>query len=319
MEPASIHQRSSTDRLKDEIAIVTGAGQGIGKAVAERLSADGAALAIFDLNAKTGEETAAELRRRGGKAIFARCDVADRDNVRRAVGDVVNAYGRISALVNVAGIGLKAPFLELSDETWRKVLDVNLTGTFMVSQEVCREMVPLGRGSVVHVGSIAGRMAHSNQTAYAVSKEGIEALTRVMAFELAPIGIRVNAVAPGTIATQFLGGMLTDEARRERERRIPLGRLGVAQEVADVIAFLVSDEFALHDGQRRYNRRRPAFRGCPSVGGFCRLRKSERADAAAAIRIASRRTRGRKSTGMGVVALSQHARGRSAPREFSRC
>jgi NAD(P)-dependent dehydrogenase (short-subunit alcohol dehydrogenase family) len=242
METLSIRQGTLNGRLKDEIAIVTGAGQGIGKVVAERLTAEGAAVAVLDNNEQTGEAAEAELSQRGGQAMFARCDVADRVSVRRAVREVVKAYGRVSVLVNNAGIGLKAPFLELSDEAWRKVIDTNLTGTFMVSQEVCREMVRLGRGSVVNVGSIAGRMAHSDQVAYAVSKSGIEGLTRMMAFELAPLGIRVNAVAPGTIATEFLAGMLTEEARHERERRIPMGRLGTPEEVAGVIAFLVSEE-----------------------------------------------------------------------------
>jgi NAD(P)-dependent dehydrogenase (short-subunit alcohol dehydrogenase family) len=229
-------------RLKDEIAVVTGAGQGIGRAVAGRISAEGAAVAVLDKNEQTGEPAAAELRQRGRAAMFAKCDVADRDSVRRAIREVVKAYGRVSILVNNAGIGLKAPFLELCEEDWRKVIDTNLTGAFLVSQEVCREMVQLGRGSIVNVGSIAGRMAHSNQVAYAVSKSGIEGLTRIMAFELAPLGIRVNAVAPGTIATELLAGMLTEEARHERERRIPMGRLGTPDEVAAVIAFLVSEE-----------------------------------------------------------------------------
>lgn len=240
MQPATILRQAG--RLEGEIAIVTGAGQGIGYAVAARLSNEGATVAILDRNEEAGEGAAAKLRQLGGQAMFAPCDVADRESVRRAIAMVEAEYGPVSALVNNAGIGMRGRFLELTDATWAAILQVNLTGTFTVSQEVCRGMARAGRGSIVNVGSAAAQMAHSEQTAYSVSKAGIEALTRVMAFELAPAGIRVNAVAPGTIATEFLAGMLTNEARLEREQRIPMGRLGTPEEVADVIAFLLSED-----------------------------------------------------------------------------
>jgi NAD(P)-dependent dehydrogenase (short-subunit alcohol dehydrogenase family) len=235
-------QDTGAGRLTGETAIVTGGGQGIGKAVARRLSADGAAVAILDLNAETGQAVAAELSAAGGRAIFVQCDVRKRQEVRAAVDRVAQTFDGMTILVNNAGIGRRAPFLELSDETWNAVLEVNLTGAFIVAQEVCRQMVRAGRGSVVNLGSAAAHMAHSEQAVYSVSKAGLEALTRVMAFELAPAGIRVNAVSPGTIATEFLAGMLTAEARSAREQRIPAGRLGTPEEVADVIAFLVSSD-----------------------------------------------------------------------------
>jgi NAD(P)-dependent dehydrogenase (short-subunit alcohol dehydrogenase family) len=231
---------SRDGRLTGETAIVTGGGQGIGKAIARRLSGDGAAVAILDINAETGEAVATELRAAGSRAIFVQCDVRKRQEVRGAVDNVAQAFDGITILVNNAGIGRRAPFLELSDETWHAVLDVNLTGAFIVAQEVCRHMARARRGSVVNLGSAAAHMAHSEQAVYSVSKAGLEALTRVMAFELAPAGVRVNAVSPGTIATEFLAGMLTPEARAAREQRIPFGRLGTPEEVADVAAFLVS-------------------------------------------------------------------------------
>jgi 3-oxoacyl-[acyl-carrier protein] reductase len=242
MDSKTMPERISTRRLAGEIAIVTGGGQGIGRAIARRLIADGAAVAILDVNRETGEDAAAELRGTGGQALFVECDVTNRDLVRRAVKRVTDAYGKVTVLINNAGIGRRAPFLELSDDAWAQVIDVNLTGAFVVAQEVCRDMVRGGRGSVVNMTSAAAKMAHSEQAVYAVSKAGLEALTRVMAFELAPAGIRVNAVAPGTIATKFLAGMLTSDARAERERRIPLGRLGTPEEVADVVAFLASED-----------------------------------------------------------------------------
>lgn len=242
MEIGTKVERTSTRRLDGEVAIVTGGGQGIGRAIARRLSADGAAVAILDVNRQTGDSAAAELIAAGGRALFAECDVTRRDLVRQAVESVLRTYGKVTVLINNAGIGRRAPFLELGDEAWAQVIGVNLTGAFVVAQEVCREMVRGGRGSVVNMASAAAHMAHSEQAAYAVSKAGLEALTRAMAFELAPAGIRVNAVAPGTIATEFLAGMLTSAARTERERRIPLGRLGTPEEVADIVALLASDD-----------------------------------------------------------------------------
>ena len=233
---------SGAGRLTGEAAIVTGGGQGIGQAIARRLSEDGAAVAILDLNVETGQATAAALSTAGGRAIFVQCDVRRRPDVRAAVDRVAQSFGGVTILVNNAGIGRRAPFLELSDETWNAVLEVNLTGAFIVAQEVCRHMARAGRGSVVNLGSAAAHMAHSEQAVYSVSKAGLEALTRVMAFELAPAGVRVNAVSPGTIATEFLSGMLTPAARAAREQRIPFGQLGTPEEVADVIAFLVSND-----------------------------------------------------------------------------
>lgn len=230
-------------RLTSKTAIVTGAGQGIGKAIAVRLFAEGASVAILDVNAESGQATARALNAKaGGRALFVPCDVTLRNDVKRAVGAVLDAMGRIDILVNNAGIGRSAPFLELTDEAWTAVLGVNLTGSFMIAQEVCRHMAKAGGGSVVNMGSAAAHMAHSGQSVYGVSKAGLEALTRAMAFELAPAGIRVNAISPGTIETEFLRGMLTAAARTERERRIPAGRLGTPEEVASVVAFLASDD-----------------------------------------------------------------------------
>lgn len=243
MDHPAPRARRSTGRLAGKAAIVTGAAQGIGKAIATRLVTDGAVVTILDVNAETGRSTMAELNADDGKrAHFVPCDVAQREDVKRAVAAAADAMGGIDLLVNNAGIGRRAPFLELTDAAWNAVLGVNLTGAFMVAQEVCRKMAQAGGGSVVHMGSAAAQMAHSEQAAYAVSKAGLEALTRAMAFELAAAGIRVNAIAPGTIGTEFLQGMLTLEARAERERRIPAGRLGTPEEVAGVVSFLLSDD-----------------------------------------------------------------------------
>jgi NAD(P)-dependent dehydrogenase (short-subunit alcohol dehydrogenase family) len=156
--------------------------------------------------------------------------------------------GPVTILVNLAGLFRAAPFVDMTDATWDELLRVNLTGMFIVGQEVARRMVAQGAGRIVNMASAAAHIAHSDQTAYAVTKAGIEAMTRTMAFELAPFGITVNAVAPGTIETSFSVGALAPEAVAERVRRIPLGRLGDATEVAAVIAFLASPDAAYVTG-----------------------------------------------------------------------
>jgi glucose 1-dehydrogenase len=226
--------------LSGEIAIVTGGGRGIGREIARRLARDGAAVAILDVDAAAGQRVATELRSEDRQALSVECDVSQRTQIQVAVKAVMTTWGKITILVNNAGIGVRAPFLELTDDAWQRVLAVNLSGAFMAAQETARHMVRSGGGSIINMGSAAAQMAHSEQAAYATSKAGLEALTRVMAFELAPLGIRVNAVAPGTIETRLLKGMLTDEARAERVRRIPMGRLGTPEDVAAVVAFLAS-------------------------------------------------------------------------------
>lgn len=229
-------------KLANEVAIVTGGGGGIGSAIARRLASDGATVIIFDKDKLAAEAVTAELKEVGRRVSFVHCDVTHREEVRTAVSDVVETHGAISILVNNAGIGRRAPFLELTDEAWNEVLAVNVTGLFVVAQEVCRVMVRGRRGSVINMGSIAAHVAHSEQAVYASSKAAIEALTRAMAFELAPLGVRANAILPGTVATGIIGHMLDEKARMERKQRIPFGRLAEPDEIADVVSFLASDD-----------------------------------------------------------------------------
>ncbi|HUZ03589.1 MAG TPA: SDR family NAD(P)-dependent oxidoreductase [Thermomicrobiaceae bacterium] len=232
-----------TQRLVGDVAIVTGGSQGIGRVVADRLAAEGAAVAILARTEGTVRAAADELAAAGAEALGVPCDVTDRAQVRAAVERVIERFGRLSILVNHAGVFRHAPFADVSDEMWNELLHVNLTGMFIVAQEVAREMIRLGAGGrIVNMSSAAAHMAHSDQMVYGVTKAGIEAMTRAMAFDLAPYGIVVNAVAPGTIQTSFSVGNLSREAVDERVRRIPLGRLGDPAEVAAVIAMLASPD-----------------------------------------------------------------------------
>jgi NAD(P)-dependent dehydrogenase (short-subunit alcohol dehydrogenase family) len=237
-----------TKRLAGEVAIITGGAGGIGRAVATRLSQEGAEVAILDLNEAGAQATAAALLAKGLRAIGLPCNVTKRDEVHAAVEAVVAHFGRLTVLVNNAGIVRRAPFLELTDETWDEVLSVNLRGAFIVAQEAARVMAQHGSGRIVNMASVAAKIAHSNQTVYSVSKAGVAAMTRTMAFELAPLGITVNAIAPGTIATNFALGSLPEIGRISRLGRIPLGRFGSAAEVAAAVAFLASADAAYVTG-----------------------------------------------------------------------
>ena len=200
------------------------------------------------MNEDEAKSAAGQLRAGGRKAIAIGCDVRQRSQVHSAVTEVVERFGRLTVLVNNAGIIRLAPFVETTDEMWSHVLGVNLTGMFIMAQEAARQMTAQRSGRIINMASVSAQIAHSGQTAYAVSKAGIEAMTRVMAFELAPSGITVNAVAPGTIVTSFSGGSLTENAIMERTRRIPLGRFGDPAEVAGVVAFLASGDAAYITG-----------------------------------------------------------------------
>jgi 3-oxoacyl-[acyl-carrier protein] reductase len=237
-----------TQRLANDVAIVTGGAQGIGRAVVTRLAAEGATVAILDVNAAGAQAAAAALVADGRKAVGLACDVTSREQVHEAVATVVAQFGRLSVLVNNAGIVRRAHFLEVTDKVWAEVLGVNLTGAFIVAQEAARVMVTQRAGRIVNMASVAGEIAHGNQTAYSVSKAGIVAMTRTMAFDLAPFGIGVNAIAPGTIATDFALGALSEEERARRLQRIPIGRFGDTADVAAVAAFLASPDAAYITG-----------------------------------------------------------------------
>jgi len=232
--------------LKDKVCLVTGAAQGIGEACARRFAREGARMVLADIETTRGQALASEL---GG--VFVRCDVGDRAQVDAAVDAAIAAFGRIDVLVNNAGIFRAADFLDVTEADFDAVLRVNLKGAFLMGQAVARHMARQGGGSIVNMSSVNGVLAIPDIASYNVSKGGLNQLTRVMALALADKGIRVNAVAPGTIATELAAQavLTSEEAKLRILSRTPMKRLGQPAEVADVVAYLASDAASYVTGE----------------------------------------------------------------------
>jgi len=238
-------------RLKDKVAVVTGAAQGIGLAIAERFAREGAKIAIGDINVERGE--AAAKARRG--ALFHQADVGYRDQAEGLIARAVAAFGRLDILVNNAGITHNADFLDLAEEDYDRVLRTNLKSVFLCGQAAARRMVAQGGGgTIINMASVNALLAIPNQVPYGASKGAINQLTRVMAVGLAPHRIRVNAIGPGTIMTDLArDSVLRNEtATRMVMSRTPIGRFGEPEEVASVALFLASDDASYITGQTIY-------------------------------------------------------------------
>ncbi len=233
-----------TDTAK--VAIVTGAARGIGRAIAERLAADGLKVVVADIDGDAAEEAAAEIGRAGETTLARQVDVADGEAVEAMVAGAVAAFGRVDVLVSNAGIMDRAPFLEMTEAFWHRVLDTNLTGAFLCGQAVARQMIAQGGGGrIVNVSSNSGIFGGRGRAAYGASKAGIVNLTQTMAIELAEHGILVNAVAPGPTKTS---DAQPDEPWPSVRARMPLGRWGQPDEIAAVAAFLASEACSFTTG-----------------------------------------------------------------------
>ena len=242
-------------QLKDKVALVTGAGQGIGLACAEALAREGAHVLLADVKEDAIRGEASRLVQGGAKAAWIVCDVSRRDHVNRAVARAVSEFGRLDILVANAGIVHAAEFLDLEEADFDRVLGVTLKGAFLAGQAAARQMVKQGGGgAIVNMSSVNAVLAIPNQVPYVISKGAVNQLTKVMAVALAPHGIRVNGIGPGTILTDLARSAVLGNREAEQKilSRTPLGRMGEPEEIASVAVFLASDDASYLTGQTIY-------------------------------------------------------------------
>jgi NAD(P)-dependent dehydrogenase (short-subunit alcohol dehydrogenase family) len=235
-------------QLQGQVALITGAGRGIGKAIALRFAREGADIAIADINDEWAQATGAEIKQIGRNAFTKKADISDYDQVQDLIADVVSALGKIDILVNNAGIAKGQPFLEVTKENWENHLKVHLFGTFYCSQAAARDMAKRNYGRIISIASVAGLMGPIDVAPYGAAKSGMIGLTRAMGLELADYGITANAIAPGPIDTELLRIAWSKEAYEERANHIPAHRLGRVEEIAHTALFLASPDSAYISG-----------------------------------------------------------------------
>lgn len=236
-----------------KVALVTGAGSGLGEAVSHRLARDGMAVAVLDINGEAAARVVRDIQEAGGQAVAVVADVGDRDQMESVVDEVHEVFGLITVLVNNAGVENFTPFDEIDGDNWRRIMDVNLTGTYVVTQAVLPDMLEDNWGRIVNVASLAAQVGAANMVHYAASKGGIVALTRSLAIELGSRGITVNAVSPGFIDTPMSRRSIESGAfpvsLEQMLQTYPIPRLGRPEEVAAACAFFISEEAGYITGQ----------------------------------------------------------------------
>ncbi|MFH5926551.1 7-alpha-hydroxysteroid dehydrogenase [Roseomonas xinghualingensis] len=235
-------------RLDGDVALITGAGAGIGRAIAQTIAGAGAAVVVSDLKAEAAETVAAEIRQARGQAEGIGCNVTKEADLRAAVQTAVERFGVLTILVNNAGGGGPKPF-DMPIDDFRRAFELNLFSVFRLSQLAAPHMAAAGHGAILNISSMAGENRNVRMTSYGSSKAAVNHLTRNMAFDLGPQGIRVNAIAPGAIRTDALASMLTPEVEKAMLRHTPLGRLGQPQDIANAALFLCSPAASWISGQ----------------------------------------------------------------------
>ena len=231
--------------LKGKTAIITGARRGMGKTHALKLAQAGCKVVVSDISQEDCQKVVDEIKKAGGEGLAVKCDVTQKEEVDKMIAETVKKFGKVDILVNNAGIAQFKPFLELTEEEWDRTLDINLKGYFLCAQAAAKEMAKQKRGVIINIASVAmGQqgVGFPNLAHYCASKGGITAMTEALALELAPLGIRVNVVAPGMIETPMIDPIKQDpKAMEESMARVPLKRVGKPEEVSNLVLFLASD------------------------------------------------------------------------------
>ena len=265
--------------LSGKVALVTGAGRGIGQAIALAFAREGAKVAVADIDPGTAQATARRIGRAKARAL--QMDVADSGSVRDGFDVIDRSWGRIDVAVTNAAVEPIVPFLELSEATWDRIIDVNLKGTFLVAQAAARRMARRRRGVIITLSSVNAEVARPESAAYAATKGGVRQLTKAMAIALAPHGIRVNAIGPGTVVTGLTRHLLKNRRWRDAVyARTPMQRVAEPQEIAEVAVFLASDASSYMTGSTVYvDGGRLALNGLmPPKGATPRLPRAIRGD-----------------------------------------
>ena len=234
-------------RLTDKVSIITGGGQGIGRATALKFAAEGAKVAVCDINQTAVDETVREIVAMGHEAAGFNVDVTDKDSIARMVASVMAKWGRIDTLVNNAGIVQDAQFKKMTDEQFERVIDVNLKGVYNCTKAVVDIMLEQNSGVILNASSIVGIYGNFGQTNYAATKFGVIGMVKTWARELGRKGIRANAICPGFIETPILS-TIPDKVIKMMEEKVPMGRLGKPEEIANTYAWLASDEASYING-----------------------------------------------------------------------
>jgi NAD(P)-dependent dehydrogenase (short-subunit alcohol dehydrogenase family) len=244
-----------TSRLAGKVAAITGAGSGIGRATALLFAREGALVGVIDLNAAAATETVEQISAAGGRAIPITADIVRADQVAAAFDAVAAELGTIDVLYNNAGTNSSGSVLTSTEDDWDRCMAINVKGTFLCSQAAARVMVAAGRGSIINQGSVAAMVGIANFASYCASKGAVVALTRSMSVDLAPQGVRVNAICPGTVYTPLMEPMLVARGGGDLQKglamtvaKYPIGRLGTPEEIAQVALFLAGDESSFLTG-----------------------------------------------------------------------
>jgi NAD(P)-dependent dehydrogenase (short-subunit alcohol dehydrogenase family) len=244
-----------TSRLAGKVAAVTGAGSGIGRATAVLFAQEGAAVGVVDVNSAAAAETVEQIAANGGKALALTADIVQQAQVAAVFDQLVGEFGHVDVLYNNAGTNSSGSVLTSTEDDWDRCMAINVKGTFLCSQAAARLMVQAGRGSIINQGSVAALVGIANFASYCASKGAVVALTRSMSVDLAPLGVRVNAICPGTVYTTLMEPMLVARGGGDLQKglamtvsKYPIGRLGTPEEIAQVALFLAGDESSFVTG-----------------------------------------------------------------------